>query len=95
MQALGRIQILLHRLRERSLGRGHVPVTNRSLRLGLSSGNSPGASARGGSRPYRATVGIEWIAVANVKSEAATITEYVGGVTKTMTLDSESSVSLF
>ena len=27
MQALGRIQILLHRLRERSLGRGHVLVT--------------------------------------------------------------------
>ena len=33
--------------------------------------------------------------MATVKSEAATITGYVGGVAKTMTLDSESSVSLF
>ena len=40
-------------------------------------------------------VSIECIVVATVKSEAATITGYVGGVAITMMLDSESSVSLF
>ena len=40
-------------------------------------------------------LGIECIAVATVKSEAATITGYVGGVAITMMLDSDTSVSLF
>ena len=40
-------------------------------------------------------VGIECIVVATVKSEAATITGYVGGVAITMMLDSDTSVSLF
>ena len=40
-------------------------------------------------------VGPECIVVAAVKSEAATITGYVGGVATTIMLDSGSSVSLF
>ena len=40
-------------------------------------------------------LGIECIVVATVKSEAATITGYVGGVAITMMLDSDTSVSLF
>ena len=40
-------------------------------------------------------VGIECIVVATVKSEAATITGYVGGVAITMMLDSDTSISLF
>ena len=40
-------------------------------------------------------VGIECIVVATVKSKAATITGYVGGVAITMMLDSDTSASLF
>ena len=40
-------------------------------------------------------VGPECIVMAAVKSEAATITEYVGALATTMMLDSGSSVSLF
>ena len=40
-------------------------------------------------------LGIECIVVATVKSEAATITGYVGGVAITMMLHSDTSVSLF
>ena len=43
----------------------------------------------------KAMVGPECIVMAAVKSEAATITEYVGALATTMKLDSGSSVSLF